>query len=108
VKLMAERVPHDPDTAAGAGFFGKYLGYMGTNLSPALLGVGYIVGLNIGIVVLSGSILAYNIAIPIFHAFYQFTRSGVCRAPRRQAAAEDAAWHDPRRRRSDTSESARC
>ena len=29
-----------PDTAAGAGFFGKYLGYMGTNLSPALLGVG--------------------------------------------------------------------
>jgi uncharacterized oligopeptide transporter (OPT) family protein len=42
---------------------------MGTGLSPALLGVGYIVGLNIGIVVLSGSILAYNIAIPFYHAF---------------------------------------
>ena len=59
-----------PDTAAGAGFFGKYLGYMGTNLSPALLGVGYIVGLNVGIVVLSGSILSWHIAIPIYHVFF--------------------------------------
>lgn len=59
-----------PDTAAGAGFFGKYLGYMGTNLSPALLGVGYIVGLNIGIVVLSGSIISWHIAIPIYNAFF--------------------------------------
>jgi hypothetical protein len=58
-----------PDNAAGAGFFGKYLGYMGTGLSPALLGVGYIVGLNIGIVVLSGSVLAWHIAIPLYHAF---------------------------------------
>jgi putative OPT family oligopeptide transporter len=70
VKLMAESgLRMIPDNAAGAGFFGKYLGYMGTGLSPALLGVGYIVGLNIGIVVLSGSILAYNIAIPLYHAF---------------------------------------
>jgi putative OPT family oligopeptide transporter len=59
-----------PDSAAAAGFFGKFLAYMGTNLSPALLGVGYIVGLNIGIVVLSGSILSWNIAIPIYHAFF--------------------------------------
>ncbi len=62
-----------PDTAAGAGFFGKYLGYMGTNLSPALLGVGYIVGLNIGIVVLSGSILSWHIAIPLYHMFFMGT-----------------------------------
>jgi putative OPT family oligopeptide transporter len=59
-----------PDTAAGAGFFGKYLGYMGTNLSPALLGVGYIVGLNIGIVVVSGSVLSWHIAIPLYHMFF--------------------------------------
>ena len=52
VKLAAESgLRMIPDNAAGAGFFGKYLGYMGTGLSPALLGVGYIVGLNIGIVV---------------------------------------------------------
>jgi putative OPT family oligopeptide transporter len=59
-----------PDTAAGATFFGRYLAYMGTNLSPALLGVGYIVGLNIGIVVLSGSVLSWHIAIPVYDAFF--------------------------------------
>src|SRR5690349_8594267 len=32
-----------PDDAAGGTFFGRYLAYMGTNLSPALLGVGYII-----------------------------------------------------------------
>ena len=58
-----------PDTAAASGFIGKYLGYFGTNLSPALLGVGYIVGLNIGIVVVAGSILSWNIAIPLYQAF---------------------------------------
>ncbi len=70
VKLSAESgLRLIPDNASGAAFFGKYLGYMGTGLSPALLGVGYIVGLNIGIVVVSGSIFAYNIAIPFYYAF---------------------------------------
>jgi putative OPT family oligopeptide transporter len=59
-----------PDGALASGFLGKYLGYMGTNLSPALLGVGYIVGLNIGAVVVSGSLLSFNIAIPIYHEFF--------------------------------------
>jgi len=59
-----------PDSALASGFIGKYLGYMGTNISPALLGVGYIVGLNIGVVVVSGSLLSYNIAIPIFHEYF--------------------------------------
>jgi len=69
VKLAAESgLRIVPDNAAVAGFMGKYLGYMGTNLSPALLGVGYIIGLNIGIVVLLGSVLSYNIAIPLYHA----------------------------------------
>jgi len=71
VKLAAESgMRMIPDNAVGAGFIGKYLGYMGTNLSPALLGVGYIVGLNVGIVVVSGSVLSFNIAIPIYHAFF--------------------------------------
>jgi len=72
VKLGAESgLRLIPDNATSAGFFGKALAYMGTNLSPALLGVGYIVGLNIGIVVVSGSILSYNIAIPLYYAFMQ-------------------------------------
>src|SRR3546814_18133372 len=62
-----------PGSAIGAGFLGKYLGYIGTGLSPALLGVGYIVGLNVGIVVVSGSILSFNIAIPIYHEFFMGT-----------------------------------
>jgi putative OPT family oligopeptide transporter len=59
-----------PDSAAAAGFAGKYIAYFGTNLSPALLGVGYIVGLNIGIIVLAGSIISWNIAIPIYAAHF--------------------------------------
>src|SRR4029078_9950585 len=59
-----------PDSALASGFIGKYLGYLGTNISPALLGVGYIVGLNIGIAVVSGSLLLYNIATPIFHEYF--------------------------------------
>ncbi|WP_132999177.1 OPT family oligopeptide transporter [Luteimonas arsenica] len=71
VKVAAESgMRMIPDNAVGAGFMGKYLGYMGTNLSPALLGVGYIVGLNIGIVVLSGSVLSWHIAIPLYHAMF--------------------------------------
>lgn len=59
-----------PDSAAASGFLGKYLAYFGTNLSPALLGVGYIVGLNIGIVTLAGAMLSWNIAIPIYAAHF--------------------------------------
>jgi putative OPT family oligopeptide transporter len=92
VKLAAESgFRMIPDNAASAGFFGKYLGYMGTGLSPALLGVGYIVGLNIGIVVLSGSILAYNIAIPFYHAFLLDSDPALAMQVAGKTAAEAAA-----------------
>ena len=58
------------DTAAGAAWVGKGIAYLGTNLSPALLGVGYIVGLNIGIVVLAGSVIAWNFGIPIYASYF--------------------------------------
>lgn len=88
VKLMAASgLRIIPDTAAGAGFFGKYLGFLGTNLSPALLGVGYIVGLNIGIVVLSGAVISWHIAIPIYHALYAAADPALA-----GLSAEDAAW----------------
>ena len=59
-----------PDTAAAAAWAGKGIAYFGTNLSPALLGVGYIVGLNIGLLVVSGGIISWNIAIPVYSAFF--------------------------------------
>ena len=80
-----------PDTAAASGFMGRYLGYMGTNLSPALLGVGYIVGLNVGIVVVSGSIISWQFAIPIYHAFFLDTNPELA-ASLAGASAEDSAW----------------
>ncbi len=43
----------------------KLLVYFGTNLSPALVGVGYIVGLNIAILVFVGGIINWLVAIPI-------------------------------------------
>ncbi|KRG39672.1 peptide transporter [Stenotrophomonas pictorum JCM 9942] len=61
-----------PDTWAQSAYLGssKVTAFIGTNLSPALLGVGYIVGLNVGIVVLSGAILSWHIAIPLYQAFF--------------------------------------
>jgi putative OPT family oligopeptide transporter len=55
------------ETAEGARyFFGRTtIGYFGTNLSPALLGVGFIVGLNIAVLVFAGGAMNWLIAIPI-------------------------------------------
>jgi putative OPT family oligopeptide transporter len=58
------------DSAAAAAYAGRAVLYFGTNLSPALLGVGYIVGLNIGIVVMAGGLISWNIAIPIYSSMF--------------------------------------
>ena len=81
-----------PDSWAVAGYFAnnKVIGYLGTVLSPALLGVGYIVGLNVGIVVLSGAILSWHIAIPLYHALFLGSdpqlAAGIAGAPAADAA----------------------
>ena len=62
-----------PDVAATAGSIGKAFAYVGTNLSPALLGVGYIVGLNISIVIVAGGVLSWDIAIPIYTQYFMDT-----------------------------------
>ena len=61
-----------PDAWTQSAYVGgsRVTAFIGTNLSPALLGVGYIVGLNVGIVVVSGSILSWHIAIPLYQAFF--------------------------------------
>ncbi|MBA4287157.1 MAG: oligopeptide transporter, OPT family [Xanthomonadaceae bacterium] len=80
-----------PDAAIGASFIGKYFAFMGSNLSPALLGVGYIVGLNVGIVVVAGSILSWQFAIPIYHAFFLDTDPALA-AKIAGASAEDLGY----------------
>jgi putative OPT family oligopeptide transporter len=80
-----------PDVASVAGWMGKWLGYYGTNLSPALLGVGYIVGLNVGILVLIGGMLSWNVAIPLYAAFFLDGNPELA-ATVAAGSAEDAAY----------------
>ena len=56
----------------GAINVGKSIYGMGTNLSPALLSVGLIVGRNIGILVLAGGLISWGIAIPIYSGINGF------------------------------------
>ncbi len=48
----------------------KSIAYVGTNLSPALLAVGYIVGLNIAVLVFLGGALNWWVAIPILTSMH--------------------------------------
>ncbi|HEY9255950.1 MAG TPA: oligopeptide transporter, OPT family [Stenotrophomonas sp.] len=82
-----------PDTWVQSAFVGssKVTAFIGTNLSPALLGVGYIVGLNVGIVVVSGSILSWHIAIPLYQAFFANSDPALATAIA-GASAADAAY----------------
>ena len=58
-------------TAQVAGFLGQStIAYAGANLSPALLSVGYIVGLNIAVLVLAGGVISWYVAIPIYSTFF--------------------------------------
>jgi putative OPT family oligopeptide transporter len=56
-------------TAEAARYVGNTVLYFGTNVSPALLAVGVIVGLNIGIVVFSGGVLAWYVFVPLYSTF---------------------------------------
>jgi putative OPT family oligopeptide transporter len=56
-------------TAETARYLGNTVLYFGTNVSPALLAVGVIVGLNIGIVVFSGGVLAWYFFVPLYSTF---------------------------------------
>ena len=57
-------------TAEGATYLfdRRTIAYFGSNLSPALLGVGYIVGLNIAVLIFIGGALNWLLAIPIIVA----------------------------------------
>ena len=58
--------------AAGARAIGGSIFGIGTDLSPALISVGYIVGRNIGILVVAGGLISWAFAIPIYSAMVGF------------------------------------
>ncbi len=55
-------------TAEVAGRLGGRIAYLGASLAPALVGVGYIVGINIAVLVFLGGVLNWWVAIPILSA----------------------------------------
>lgn len=55
-------------SATGSVTAGRAVFGMGSDLSPALLGVGYIVGLNIAVLVFAGGLISWLFGIPIFTA----------------------------------------
>lgn len=55
-------------TASGSFTVGPAVFGMGSELGVALLGVGYIVGLNIAILVFAGGLISWGIGIPVFTA----------------------------------------
>ncbi len=54
-----------PEVVEGAKGIGGSIAYFGSNLSPALLSVGFIVGLNIAVLIFIGGACNWLIAIPI-------------------------------------------
>ena len=58
------------DSAHGSVTAGRSIFGIGSDLSPALLAVGYIVGLNIAILVFAGGLISWLFGIPIYTALY--------------------------------------
>jgi len=64
-------------TGATAGLVGnKVYAFFAMNLSPALIGVGYIVGLRISFLVFAGGVISWYIAIPWYIAANSLTLEG--------------------------------
>ncbi|MEJ2130077.1 MAG: oligopeptide transporter, OPT family [Gammaproteobacteria bacterium] len=60
-----------PGSAQASTYVGSStIAYIGANLSPALLSVGYIVGLNIAVLVLMGGVISWYLAIPLYSTFF--------------------------------------
>jgi putative OPT family oligopeptide transporter len=69
-KLVMSGLRFVPESFTLAGYLGRRtIAYVGVSLSPALLGVGYIVGLNIGLVMVAGGLIAWWLFIPIYNTF---------------------------------------
>ncbi|MGD2094969.1 MAG: oligopeptide transporter, OPT family [Phycisphaerales bacterium] len=68
-KISAKGIGLWPEVIEGARGVSRTIVYGGSNLSPALISVGYIVGLNIAVLIFLGGVANWYIAIPICAAF---------------------------------------
>ncbi len=79
--------------AQTAGYAGhSTIAYVGSNLSPALLSVGYIVGLNIAMLVFLGGAISWYFAIPIYSTFFLDSDPAVAQMVADGAGAVDVAF----------------
>ena len=70
-KFATSALRLSPESFTVARFFGdRTPGFFGYGFSPALLAVGYIVGLNIGCLVAGGGFLSWWVAIPIYSTWF--------------------------------------
>ena len=98
-----------PGTAQGATYVGSStIAYVGTNLSPALLGVGYIIGLNIAALMFIGGALSWYVAIPIYSTWLLGQRSRARGAARGRQSRQPISRAPSGRRGSAISVSAPC
>ncbi len=90
IKFAATGLKLLTGTAQAARYFGgSTIGYMGINLSPALISVGFIVGLNISVLVFVGGAISWYLGIPIFSAFFLDSSPELAAMHAAGASAED-------------------
>jgi len=65
VKFLASGIQLIRGTIDGAVAHGRTLFYAGCDVSPALVAVGYIVGLDVAVLVFLGGFLAWDVALPL-------------------------------------------
>jgi putative OPT family oligopeptide transporter len=91
-KVALSGLKLSPEAFTASRFLGeRTIGFFGFSLSPALLAVGYIVGLNIGVLMLSGGALSWWVFIPFYNTFLA-DHDPALAARLAGATAEDAAW----------------
>jgi putative OPT family oligopeptide transporter len=79
-------------TAQASVYLGRStIAYVGTNLSPALVSVGYIVGLNISVLVFLGGAISWYVAIPIYSTWFLDTDPALAAMYGNGASAADLA-----------------
>src|SRR5690606_10775474 len=82
-----------PATAQSAAYVGSStIAYIGSNLSPALISVGYIVGLNIAVLVFVGGAISWYVAIPLYSTFAIEPGSPLAESLASGASASDLAF----------------
>jgi putative OPT family oligopeptide transporter len=60
-----------PETFTLKGFVGERgIAFFGYGFSPALLGVGYIVGLNVAVLIAAGGLFSWWLAIPVYNSYF--------------------------------------